>query len=820
MSLSNALDAFHSELLRFNLSPPTPLVVDGEIHHFSTNGKRSDKAGWYVLHEINGREPFLLGFFGCFRDSINERWCSRETHLLTPTEKDQVENQIKAHAEQYRKFREEKATEARQRALEVWGAASHILDGQSHPYLNAKGIKPHGLKVKDQSLVIPLMDVEGVIHSLQYIHPDGSKRFLSGGRVKGCFYTIGTIAPQAPLLICEGFATGASLHEATGYPVIVAFNAGNLTFLSNLIRQQYPDASVIICADDDHQTEGNPGLTKGREAAQNIGARLAVPVFSGARQKGMTDFNDLHQWQGLDSVKRCIDEAITSPPVQPLQAPNVALTSAPTPLPEALPSVMAFDFDLLPSSLHGWIKDISTRMQCPPDFAAIGAIVALSSLIGARAVIAPKARDDWRVVPNLWGLVVGRPGVMKSPALSEVLKPVKGLEKAERERHEEVLEQWAIDSKLHEMVCKQREKKAASVAHKSPDEARALLMNDDVPQEPHIRRYIVNDSTVEKLADVMTTNPWGLLVYRDEIHGLLTSMDKQGQEGARAFYLQSYDGDQGYTVDRIERGTHHLSRVCTAMLGGIQPGKIQTYVREAMSGGASDDGLLQRFGLAVWPDIEGKFVYIDQWPDSPAKQQAYAVFDRLNQLQPLGDEPQTWRFSDDAQEIFKSWLVPFEIKLRSEEMHPALVSHLSKYRKLVPALALIFALIDTPESHGLVNRRELLRALAWSDYLTSHAERLYAAAINPDLVSAHALLAKLREGKLRDADEKVSRFFALRDVVMKHWANLSATETVKKAADLLVEYGWLTKEVIPTGPIGGRPSERYQLHPCLLDAEG
>ena len=97
-------------------------------------------------------------------------------------------------------------------------------------------------------------------------------------------------------------------------------------------------------------------------------------------------------------------------------------------------------------------------------------------------------------------------------------------------------------------------------------------------------------------------------------------MDKQGQEQSRGFYLQGYDGNQGYTVDRIGRGKDlHCERVCLAMLGSIQPGKLQSYVREAVNGGTGDDGLLQRFGLAVWPDNSLPIPRIDQYPDEDAK---------------------------------------------------------------------------------------------------------------------------------------------------------------------------------------------------------
>jgi putative DNA primase/helicase len=481
--------------------------------------------------------------------------------------------------------------------------------------------------------------------------------------------------------------------------------------------------------------------------------------------------------------------------------------------------VESFDISFLPEGLRGWIGDITHRMQCPPDFTAVGAVVALSSVIGARAVVKPKERDDWAVVPNLWGLVVGRPGVMKSPALAQVMAPLHRLEAAERERWAAVHKEWELDFKVAEMAAKEGEKSAMKLAVKDPARARALLQPMEIPEEPKARRFVVNDSTVEKLADLLTVNKWGLLVYRDELHGLLCSLDRQGQEGARSFYLTGYDGNQGHAVDRIMRGESYVPRVCLAMLGGIQPGKLQSYVREAVAGGTGDDGLLQRFGLAVFPDISPEWSFIDQWPDTPAKQEAFAVFERLSELQPAPDnEPQAWRFAPDAQAIYREWAESFEPELRGDELHPALVSHLSKYRKLVPALALIFALVDTPDSGFLIHKNELLRALAWSDYLRSHAERIYAAAVAPETSGAHALLGKIRAGKLADGDGVLEESFEVWRVALKHWSGLATTEDVRKAADLLFEHGWLKREVVRSGDAmgRGRPSERYLIHPKLL----
>jgi putative DNA primase/helicase len=490
----------------------------------------------------------------------------------------------------------------------------------------------------------------------------------------------------------------------------------------------------------------------------------------------------------------------------------------PQPLPEELPPVAAFDLDLLPVALRGWVADIAHRMQCPADFPAVGALVALSSLVGARAVVRPKERDDWRVVPNLWGLIIGRPGVMKSPALGEVLKPLHALEAAEREAWAGRHEAWEIDRKLAELTARQNEKKAAQEATKNPAQARALLAPVDIAPEPMPRRFVVNDATVERLCEILEANPWGTLAYRDEIHGLLCSLDRPGQEGSRAFYLQAFDGNQGYTQDRIGRGTHRIDRVCLAMLGSIQPGRLQSYVREAVAGGAGDDGLLQRFGLTVWPDVSREFRRVDQWPDTQAKRTAWAVFERFAALQPATDsDPQEWRFSPDAQALFWEWLVPFETEIRGDGLHPALVAHLAKYRKLIPALALLFALVDTPDSQGVIGERELLRALAWGDYLRTHAERVYAAAIVPETAGARVLLEKIRAGGLKGADGTPAAAFTPRQVAVKHWTGLGTPAAVRKAADLLADYGWLAKEETPPGAMGGRPSDRYLIHPKLLN---
>ncbi|MFT4242556.1 MAG: DUF3987 domain-containing protein [Acidovorax sp.] len=818
----SAIEQFTQAMMGDGLPAPETIHAGGKLHRFSTSGARSDDSGWYVLHDDG---DIAAGAYGCWRTGLSKTWCSKREDAMTPAERDAHRDRMRAVRAQRLADTAQRQKQAAQAAAQRWQAAQAVA---GHDYLKTKGVHAYGLKVEGDGLLIPMRDTAGVLHSLQVIAPDGSKRFQPGGRVKGCYHGIGK--PAGVLVVCEGYATGASIHEATGLAVAVAFNAGNLLEVAQALHAKYPALRLVLAADDDWRTDGNPGMAKASEAARTVGGDLAVPVFPDGREGKDTDFNDLHRLAGLEAVKACIEAAAQETPAfvksagpafPPLDddAGDPAEWDEPVPLPVELPPVAAFDADLLPEALRGWVADIAERMQCPPDFTAVGALVALSSLIGARAVVAPKERDDWRVVPNLWGLVVGRPGVMKSPALSEVLKPLHRLEAGEREQFAAAHAAWELDCKVAGMADEANERQAKSFATKDPAKARALLQPTEQPAEPVMRRYVVNDATVEKLADLLTGNPWGLLVYRDELHGLLCSMDRQGQEGARGFYLTGYDGNQGHAVDRIGRGESYVPRVCLAMLGGIQPGKVQSYVREAVAGGAGDDGLLQRFGLAVWPDVAREWRKVDRWPDTPAKQAAWAVFERLGQLAPAGeDEPQEWRFDSEAQALYWEWAEPFENEIRGDDLHPALVSHLAKYRKLIPALALIFALVDTPDGGGVIHARELARALDWGDYLRTHAERLYAAAVVPETAGAAALLEKIKAGKLVDGDGVLLEAFTPREVVKKGWAGLAVNDAARKATDVLVDYGWLCREVMKSDDARGRgrPSMRYLVHPGLL----
>ena len=284
---------------------PSEIVAGGQLQRFDGPGeKRGKKSGWYVLHA----DGIAAGAFGDWRTGLTETWSAQGQRAMNSVERQASRQRIEQSKSAAAATRAELAELAHRKCVTLWDKAVPLL--ASHPYVTEKAITPKGAKQLGKVLLIPLYDTAGVLRSLQFIEPDGAKRFKSGGIVGGCYCIIGTESGlNAPLLICEGWATACSLHEATGYPVAAAMNAGNLLSVAQSLRAKLPDVPMTICADDDTATDGNPGLTKAREAAIAVAALLAVPDFGPNRPAGATDFSDLHTIRGLATVQTSVKNA-------------------------------------------------------------------------------------------------------------------------------------------------------------------------------------------------------------------------------------------------------------------------------------------------------------------------------------------------------------------------------------------------------------------------------------------------------------------------------------------------------------------------------
>lgn len=490
----------------------------------------------------------------------------------------------------------------------------------------------------------------------------------------------------------------------------------------------------------------------------------------------------------------------------------------PQKIPDSLHPVAPFDFDMLPHTVAPWVRDICERVQCPPDFVAVAVLAGLGSLIGRKVGIRPQSRTDWTVTANQWALLIGRPGVLKSPAIEAALAPIKRLAARALTEHQAQAANYRAEEKAEKMRAEITEKSARKILEKDPSRNVSAMLAEAETLPPTLRRYIAVDSNAASLGELHRQNPNGLLVHRDEMVSLLRSLDREDQAEARGFYLTGWNGDSSYTFDRIGRGLNlHIPGVCLSLLGSTQPGRIADYVGHAVRGGAGDDGLIQRFGLLVWPDTAGEWRDVDRWPDSEAKNEAFRVFDYLDNLDPekigacrdadpIGSFGTTegghyLRFSEGGHGLFLEWRTDLEGRLRCGDLHPALESHLAKYRKLVPSLALIAHL--AAGDIGAVTERATLQALALAEYLETHARRVYASAGAPEAAAAKAVIHRIRKGDL-------PREFSSRDVWRPGWAHLGDRETVGDALRLLTDLDWLAEDRAETG---GRPKTRFIVNP-------
>ncbi len=305
MTSTDFIQDCRDTMVNAGLVPPADLITDGTLNRCGTVGKEFGQDGSYVVHLDNG-VPTL--WFENHRTGVSDTFTAKTKSSMTPTEYKAYADRMATMKEQRKQEQEAQYAKAAQEAQSIWNSASTASN--DYPYLARKGVPSYGLRMAtDGRLLIPVMNEQGRVQSLQYIATDGGKRFLTGGKKANGFFHITAKdgSKDGPLCVCEGFATAASVHMATGHACLVSFDAGNLLPVATMAREKYPNRKIMLCADNDAGKEVNTGIDKATAAAKAINGLLAVPP---AHEGKPTDFNDLHQWRGLDAVRTCVDNAL------------------------------------------------------------------------------------------------------------------------------------------------------------------------------------------------------------------------------------------------------------------------------------------------------------------------------------------------------------------------------------------------------------------------------------------------------------------------------------------------------------------------------
>lgn len=472
-------------------------------------------------------------------------------------------------------------------------------------------------------------------------------------------------------------------------------------------------------------------------------------------------------------------------------------TESKKPLPPMLPEVAEMTPELIPEAARGWAEDVAKRLSCPLDFTAVAALSVSGAALGSKLSIRPKARDNWEIKPNFYASIIANSGATKSPALMPMLKPLSDIDAAFQESNREAAKRDAEAAERFKLQLEEARKQARA------DGGESFRMPDE-PEPSRKRRVLVNNATSEKLAELMGDNPSGILLFRDEIAGWISELGRSGREGERSFYLEAANGSGSFTFDRIGRGTMHVENICASILGSIQPGPLGKLLKAEGDAG-KEDGLLQRFSLLCWPNPQ-PYKNVDTLPDTAAREKYHSFIEwchKVNlgeglvvgELEPFSDT-RYLRFSPDAQSAFNDWLVGLMNEIQAGELPAPFASHLSKYRKAIPSIALITELGANRDAES-ISLESWKVAERWADYLRSHARRVFAPTVKAEIVAAHLIANRL---------DKLPAEFTARDIYIKGWMGLEDATAATAALSVLVDAGWLTMAEVETG---GRPSIVY-----------
>lgn len=629
-----------------------------------------------------------------------------------------------------------------------------------------------------------------------------SKSKKIGGNVKGAAVKFGD-KNSTRLHLTEGVETALAIFQATNEQVWATCSALNLS--SQIIPETIDE--IFIWADKDNSKAGEIQSQKAAIKFRGIGKKVSIKIPFLNEKDQPCDWLDVYN---EDPGKISFELDMPDFEVTDVIGPSIQRFSddeffIPTLLPE-----------MLPKTLRTFVFDNARRMGTSPESIAVFLISAIGSLIGRKLAVRPKKFDTWFEFGNLWGLVVAPPGRKKSPALQVVLGVVNEMQRilnkqTEAENSVNSGEIAKLDFQISELERKIKNKSSMEISLKIND-----LKLEKSKLEKISPRLFTNDGTVEKLQEIIISNPNGLLVIRDEMRGKFNEFNKQGRESEKQFYLESWSGMNPFRVDRMNRGSLDIPPVCLTLVGTIQPDVLA----KLMSGPNSiaADGLIQRFQLMVIPNRLKKIEYIDEAPDFESEREVHALFKKL-----LNFETQVGRlsttiaknqiclgFDDEAQILFAQYYQDCSVRNEGSIGNSDFVNHLTKYSKLYPALSLIFFVTDWLSENTqatLMSVDHLRKAIEWTSFLEAHAKKVYGLSESTQRSKGQLLLEKIYQNKIEEGD-------SIREIYRHNWTGLGKSEDAFAAVEELVARNYISVQE-KKSKNGGHPETIIFFHPDL-----
>jgi putative DNA primase/helicase len=780
--MSAPIEQFRDAIQSAGLIPPDVIEADGKLRRFPSNGKQGDDAGWYVLHD--GGIP--AGTFGDWRNGLSQSWRADIGRKLTAGE-------IAAHKANMEAIRRQREEDQALRHTEAASRAKAILEAATpaptdHAYLVKKAIPASGARVHDGRLVIP-MRADGDLQSLQFIGADGEKRFLTGGRVTGCYFSIGK--PTETLCIAEGFATGASIHEATGHAVAVAFDAGNLPAVAKAMRAKFPDLKIIICGDFDKSGTGQKAAT---EAAQAIGALVTIPQFTAeelAADKAPSDWNDYAGLRGAEAVKQAIAGAST-PAKAEHQADKGNAQAEPELLRAPLPPGEPYPVAALGAVLGNAALAIHEVVKAPLAMCCQSVLAAAS--LAAQAHYDIKLPWGERKPLSLFLLTVGESGERKSGVDDLVLGAAKAQEREDMATYAEAQKDYeAALSAWNQATEAARKAVTGGKKNVTAQEIRnAVDQCGEKPTAPIAPLRFVTDPTVEGLYKLLVVGQPSVALFSDE-GGLLIGGHALNSDNAlktMARWCKLWDGSP---FDRVRAGDGagilYGRRMALHQLA--QPDVMTTLLSDRMANG---QGFLARC-LVAWPESTISTRMIDgfEWAgDRHEVKRLFAVLKQLLEVEPRTDgsiqelDPVELSLSDDAKALAVLAQNQFEALMAKGADLAELRDRTSKALENACRIAGVLTVIDKGLTARVIESEALERALILVQWYLAEALRIRGAAAIPQSVSDAELLSKWLQ-------ERGLRLFRSRQVLTSGPSQLRNKQRLLAAIKEMVTCGYLAE---------------------------
>lgn len=691
------------------------ITFDGKLHRVATSDRPKGKNGAYIAH---GDAPISI-WWQNWRTGESGTWTAKGQDKLTASEKAALARRM----EENRKARDAETARiqkvAARKAQTIYTAATECTE---HPYLTVKGVQAvSGLKVTaDGKLMVPAWSEHDGITTIQFIGADGEKRFLAGGKKSGSYFLVGQL-PSAmagdigtPVLVAEGLATALSLHECLGLAVFTAFDAGNIPLVAKMARARHPGRKIIICADNDIKEDGsaNVGVDAARAAALAVDGFLAVPRHEGRA----LDWNDLHQAQGADEVRRQFQNQ--EQPTADGSDSSDTSDSAPEsePASRILPAPPPVPLEAFPAPVAALLEEAAEAFTVPLQIPTACVLGVLSCLVGGTRLIS--LRPSWKEPGNIWIAPVAASGIGKTPCAAAFFRPIKSLEY-------EAFQQWrdAYASYENELELVRKERAKAKRGERLADR----------PLQPKRRQAYIDDATVEALGEVLSENPRGIMWRKDELAGLVADLDKYSSGtggGTRSRLLSSYDG-QEWKTSRTSNPTRnvYIPRAYVGIFGGIQPAMLSRVFEAGASGVDEASGFLQRF-ILIRAERDKPGNWTDRYLSQSSKDLLSSIVAALWawDIEYDGDGREVEKIvpvSHQAKRLYVEWFNG----IAQEEFLSQNAALLSKLKGQAQRLCLLLHSLDAAltgtDGMNLVTEDTMRRALLLADWVKEHQEQCW-----------------------------------------------------------------------------------------------